>query len=180
MADCEQEPSNEHLALLRAIEKSGSQTKFAAICGCTQGAIWQMVRDQRSLSAEYVLKVERATEVSRHELRPDIYPIDSNLNKGAPRVPPASNSMAAAANGFLNFRINDCHISSGPDHVLAHAYALTLLLVNAFQDAALIVRNEHLLTEESAVDSLRDDIKAEALRGLGDLIGLAAFLMEDR
>lgn len=68
--------SDGHQALLRAIEVAGSQSKLAAICGCTTPNIWQHVRKKRPLPAEFVLKVEAATAIPRWELRPDIYPMD--------------------------------------------------------------------------------------------------------
>lgn len=64
-----------HEALIAAIEKAGGQSGLARICGCTQGAVWQMLnKDDAQLSHKFVLKVEEATGVSRHDLRPDIYP----------------------------------------------------------------------------------------------------------
>lgn len=52
-----------------------NQSELARICGCTQGAIWQMLnRAEPRLSHKFVLKVEAATGVPRHILRPDIYP----------------------------------------------------------------------------------------------------------
>ena len=62
--------------LQRAVELAGSQTALAAICVCTQGNIWQILNDdRRKLPAEYVLRIEAATGVSRHDLRPDLYPL---------------------------------------------------------------------------------------------------------
>lgn len=61
-------------AFLRAVQMAGGQTAFAAIVGCTQGNIWQLLQKQSPLSAQYVIAAEKATGVSRHDLRPDIYP----------------------------------------------------------------------------------------------------------
>ena len=62
-------------ALEKAIADAGGQTALAAICGCTQGAIWQMLnKSEPQLSVPFVLKVEAALGISRHDLRPDIYP----------------------------------------------------------------------------------------------------------
>ena len=63
-------------AFERGIAAAGGQTPMAKICGCSQGAISQRVAARKLLVAEHVLKVEAATGVSRHELRPDLYPID--------------------------------------------------------------------------------------------------------
>ena len=52
-----------------------NQTALAAICGCTQGAVWQMINKPRpALSVKFVLRVEAALHIPRHLLRPDFYP----------------------------------------------------------------------------------------------------------
>lgn len=62
-------------ALERATEIAGSQAKLGAIAGgVTQPAVSGWIRKKRRLPAEHVLPVEAATGVSRHDLRPDIYP----------------------------------------------------------------------------------------------------------
>ena len=65
-------------AVLEAITELGSQGRLAAVCGCTPGNIWQLVKRRRPLPAEYVLRVEAATSVTRYDLRPDLYPRESN------------------------------------------------------------------------------------------------------
>lgn len=64
-------------ALRKAIEKAGGQVALAKALGLkSQGSIsnW-LLRDKR-VPAERVLAVESATGVSRHDLRPDLYPRD--------------------------------------------------------------------------------------------------------
>lgn len=53
-----------------------AQTELARKIGVTPGMVWQWVHSHRPIAAENVLKIEKATEgkVSRHELRPDLYP----------------------------------------------------------------------------------------------------------
>ena len=51
-----------------------NQSEMARICGVKQPSVWAWVHGQKPLPAEHVLKVEAATGVSRHDLRPDIYP----------------------------------------------------------------------------------------------------------
>jgi len=64
-------------ALNEAIRLAGSQSELARVCGCTQGAVWQMLRrSEPRLSWQYVLRVEEALGVSRHVLRPDVYPLE--------------------------------------------------------------------------------------------------------
>lgn len=65
--------------LVRALEKAGSQSALARICGVTQPTVWGWINAGRKmLPGEYVLSVERATGVSRHDLRPDLYPRDED------------------------------------------------------------------------------------------------------
>jgi hypothetical protein len=69
-------PSPEALGLQLALAAvQDNQTELAKICGCTQGAVWQMINKRNPrLSVQYVLKVEAAMHIPRHILRPDIYP----------------------------------------------------------------------------------------------------------
>jgi len=64
------------VALQLATEAAGGQSRLAKICDRTQGAISKLIASGRPLWAESVLNVEAATGVSRHDLRPDIYPRD--------------------------------------------------------------------------------------------------------
>lgn len=58
--------------LNRAIEAAGGLTKLAASLGISKQAVaqWDEVPPLR------VLEVERASGISRSELRPDLYPIE--------------------------------------------------------------------------------------------------------
>lgn len=61
-------------AFAAAVQIAGGQTEFGKLVGCTQGNIWQLLKKKSSLPAQYVLKAENGTGVSRHDLRPDLYP----------------------------------------------------------------------------------------------------------
>lgn len=61
-------------ALRSAVEKVGSQSAFARLIGVTQHAVWRWLNEGKHLPAEHVLAVETATGISRHDLRPDLYP----------------------------------------------------------------------------------------------------------
>jgi DNA-binding transcriptional regulator YdaS (Cro superfamily) len=63
-------------ALQTALERAGSQSELARICCVTQPAVWKWLQSSKRLPGEHVLKVEEATGVSRHHLRPDLYPVD--------------------------------------------------------------------------------------------------------
>lgn len=56
----------------RAIAAAGGVTRLAEAVGVSRSAVSQWPR----VPANRVLAVEKATGVPRHELRPDIYPLD--------------------------------------------------------------------------------------------------------
>lgn len=60
-------------ALEKAISEAGGQTILANAIGKTQGHISKWL-ERGYVPPEMVLKIEKATGVSRHDLRPDIYP----------------------------------------------------------------------------------------------------------
>jgi DNA-binding transcriptional regulator YdaS (Cro superfamily) len=62
--------------LRAAIEKLGSQAALAELVGVRQPAVSKWLAKGAPLPAEFVLRVEAETGISRHELRPDVYPHD--------------------------------------------------------------------------------------------------------
>lgn len=68
-----------HEALRLAVEKCGSEAELARRIGVTGQAInqWKVAPPLR------VLDIERASGVSRHLLRPDLYPIESSEKRKA-------------------------------------------------------------------------------------------------
>jgi DNA-binding transcriptional regulator YdaS (Cro superfamily) len=72
------------IALETALERAGSQSALARLCGVSQPAVSKWVRGRKHLPAEHVLTVERATGVSRHLLRPDLYPAELPASLSAP------------------------------------------------------------------------------------------------
>ncbi len=64
----------QEIALADAIRQIGSQSALAEAIGVSATAIWKMVNRAKRASSDYVLKIEAATGVSRHDLRPDLYP----------------------------------------------------------------------------------------------------------
>lgn len=65
-------------ALERAVKQVGGQSAFARLHGVSQPTVWAWVKQGRALPAEYVLKTEAETGISRHDLRPDLYPREDN------------------------------------------------------------------------------------------------------
>lgn len=72
-------------ALEAAVAAAGSQSELARRIGVRQGYIWRWLRAGK-IAAEYVLAVEAATGVSRHDLRPDVFGLD-------PSAPPVAQAV---------------------------------------------------------------------------------------
>jgi DNA-binding transcriptional regulator YdaS (Cro superfamily) len=71
-------------ALSKACEAVGGQTALSEAIRVRQSTLWYWLhKAKRGVPAEHVIDVERATDgaVTRHELRPDLYPRDPE--KGA-------------------------------------------------------------------------------------------------
>ncbi|NNA82964.1 transcriptional regulator [Pseudomonas lactis] len=79
-------------AVASAAKAVGSQTSLAKVLGCTPQNVQRMCATGR-VPAKHVLKIEAASGVSRHELRPDLYPEASpTLNQMMPQIPVADQS----------------------------------------------------------------------------------------
>lgn len=61
-------------ALADAITMLGGQAAMGRLVGVAQPTVWRWVKARKPLPPEYVLAVETATGISRHDLNPDIYP----------------------------------------------------------------------------------------------------------
>ena len=60
--------------LAKAVTVAGSQQALANALGVKQSTLWYwLAKSKRGIPAEYVIKVEQATGVPRHELRPDLF-----------------------------------------------------------------------------------------------------------
>ncbi|GGZ83059.1 hypothetical protein GCM10007161_13140 [Ignatzschineria indica] len=60
--------------LLQAIDAVGGQSQLADALNIKQGHVGMWVhRDKKAPPAEYVLKIEEITGISRHKLRPDVF-----------------------------------------------------------------------------------------------------------
>tara|TARA_R110002072_G_scaffold38314_4_gene110888 strand:- start:1415 stop:1723 length:309 start_codon:yes stop_codon:yes gene_type:complete len=87
-------------ALTVAVQQLGSQSALARLCEVSQPTVWKWLHKAKRVPAEYVLAIEAATNVSRHELRPDIYPREeppAQPSAGDP-PPPAGGSAALPRN----------------------------------------------------------------------------------
>lgn len=65
-------------ALKEAVQLAGGQNAMARNLGVSQASIWRWINENMQSPAEYVLRIEELTGVSRHELRPDIYPVETD------------------------------------------------------------------------------------------------------
>lgn len=94
-------------ALSLAVDRAGSQSALARLVGCSNTAVWKWVQSSKRMPAEFVLRAEQATGVSRHVLRPDIYPVE------VPHAPPAWHGVdrgegrVSFQNGSILHRNND-------------------------------------------------------------------------
>ncbi len=62
-------------AFARAVAAANGQLPLARAIGTSQSNVWQWLnRSPRGVPAEWVLRVEAATLIPRHILRPDLYP----------------------------------------------------------------------------------------------------------
>jgi DNA-binding transcriptional regulator YdaS (Cro superfamily) len=71
-------------ALKAVVETAGTQQKFAKALGVTQPSVSLWLNQSKQLPAEYVLTAEHLYGVSRHDLRPDIYPRPKMRDGGMP------------------------------------------------------------------------------------------------
>lgn len=63
-------------ALQKAVEIAGGRKQLATAIGCKNVThIGVMLNRDKCASATYVLKISKATGVSKHELRPDLYEV---------------------------------------------------------------------------------------------------------
>jgi DNA-binding transcriptional regulator YdaS (Cro superfamily) len=81
-------------ALEAAVDHAGSQAAFARLCGVSQAAVWKWLANGKWLPPQHAIPVEAATGVSRHDLRPDIYPHDATAS-----FQPDSNAVPFGAPG---------------------------------------------------------------------------------
>ena len=75
--------------LAEAVRKVGSQSAFARLVGKSQTSVYGLLRDGKPLWPESVLTVEAKTGVSKHRLRPDIYPEGATSDPTAAAMAPA-------------------------------------------------------------------------------------------
>jgi TorA maturation chaperone TorD/DNA-binding transcriptional regulator YdaS (Cro superfamily) len=73
-------------ALAAAVDMVGGQAKLARMLGVTQPNVWHWLHKSERVPGEYVLKIEEATggRISRHDLRPDLYPKSMTDHRAAP------------------------------------------------------------------------------------------------
>ncbi|SEM73042.1 Putative antitoxin of toxin-antitoxin system, YdaS/YdaT [Sphingomonas gellani] len=72
--------------LARAVRVTvGRQSGFARLIGRSQPYVHKLLQDGKRLPGEYVLTVEAATGVSKHDLRPDLYPREGAAPTGQDR-----------------------------------------------------------------------------------------------
>ena len=87
-------------AFEKAIRIIGSPTATARLVGKHQTTVRERLLNGGQCWPEHVLAVEAATGISRHDLRPDIYPrepLPAGAHSAAAAPSPASSSSGAGA-----------------------------------------------------------------------------------
>ncbi len=72
-------------ALVQCRKAAGSDSQMARDLHVSQPTIWRWINQSKQMPGEYVLDAERLYGVSRHDLRPDIYPRNYPLAPDDPR-----------------------------------------------------------------------------------------------
>jgi DNA-binding transcriptional regulator YdaS (Cro superfamily) len=73
-------------ALQRAVVSAGGQKALAEKIGTRQSLVWYWLnRSKNGVPAEYVERIERETAgaVTRHDLRPDLWPAEQSVEAAA-------------------------------------------------------------------------------------------------
>lgn len=91
----------------------------------------------------------------------------------APQPTPLYDALSKVTVGGVNIAHTGSSRFDAINELLQQAHALTVIFGAALEDAAAIEGVEGI---ESALDTTRSHIKANAISGLGTLIGLAAAL----
>lgn len=62
----------------KVVRLAGGQAELARRCNTSQPRIWQCVHRNQRVPADLVIPFERAVagQVTRNELRPDLYPVE--------------------------------------------------------------------------------------------------------
>lgn len=73
-------------ALRVAVELLGGPTATAKEIGKSQSSVSEMLSQGKRVPAEWCIPLEKATggKITRHELRPDLYPLDDVGPSGSP------------------------------------------------------------------------------------------------
>lgn len=70
-------------ALKEAVSRAGGQVQLAKTLGLkSQGSISNWIHRNRRVPPRHVLPIEAATGISRHDLRPDLYPREARQKRG--------------------------------------------------------------------------------------------------
>jgi DNA-binding transcriptional regulator YdaS (Cro superfamily) len=66
----------------KVLRLAGSQAELARRCHTSQPRIWQCIHRNQRVPADLVIPLEKAVDgqVTRFELRPDLYPVEQVAN----------------------------------------------------------------------------------------------------
>ena len=134
-----QDPGRRNLE--RAIKIVGGQSALARTLGVKQGHVWHWLNKSGKCPAEHVLSVENATagQISRHDLRPDLYPAP---DAGTPAPPASAPTPAPTPKKKSNGATGSARIAIYGAGAIGGYLGVQLAL--AGNEVTLIARGEHL------------------------------------
>jgi DNA-binding transcriptional regulator YdaS (Cro superfamily) len=88
----------------KAVRAAGGQTALARKLGIAQSTVATWLARGNELPAKFVIPVEQAFGISRHDLRPDLYPLETpappaRYAAGQPPVSPTSPPLSEETGG---------------------------------------------------------------------------------
>lgn len=79
---------NREEAIRNAVRAAGSQSALARMIGTSQATVWKWLHRGLAVTPRLVLVIEARTGISRHDLRPDLYPREADDDHAAVNLEP--------------------------------------------------------------------------------------------
>lgn len=117
-----------------AVEKTGAgQAGLARLLGVSPQAVNQWVNGNRPVPSRHVLAIEKATGVSRHELRPDVFG-PSAASDSQEQVPTAADQIRAEVDTRMSKRALRARLGLSTDKQLAKVLKLPIEQVESWSE----------------------------------------------
>jgi DNA-binding transcriptional regulator YdaS (Cro superfamily) len=162
-------------ALKRAKHILGSQRALADVVGVKQPSVHGILNAGKTVPAEWCLAIERATQgqVTRHDLRPDLYPHEPEASQMAETGPPWRSKPQGSKAPYGGIAVLPDGSGTVPGSVMAQA---GLRPGDFFVAVAAGDGDVRLLTGNAAIQHARELLR----RHLSDDVDLVAELLKER